>query len=113
MSYLVSVDVCPDTRDEEQREYEAELLTSGQAVKCTECKELLTAEDRGYEEYLCEKCASEDVDGMLKSLQSIIDLSHVLGDKRKNDLQTIKNFCSTYSDIFKAFLLGEVIDYEF
>lgn len=113
MSYLVSVDVVPDTREQEQRECEAELLTSGQAVRCTECGELLTADDRGYDEYLCEKCADKDVDSMLKSLQGIIDLSLVLGDKRRNDLQTIKNFCATYSDIFKAFLLGEVIEYEF
>lgn len=110
MSYLVSVDVVPDRREEEQREYEAELIESGQAVRCTECGKLLTSQDKGYCEYLCEKCADKDVDIMLDTLQTAINRTE--NKNRKNDLQTLKNFCSTYSDIFKCFLLGEVEKYE-
>lgn len=109
MGYLVSVDRCPDRTEEEIREYENELLTSGQAVRCTECGELLEKGDRGFEEYLCEKCAEKDVKSMLDYLQEVADNTDC---KRKNDLQTIKDFCNTYDDIFKAFLLGEVIENE-
>lgn len=110
MGYLVSVDVVPDTREQEQEEYEAELIENGQAVKCTECGELLTKGNRGFDEYLCEKCAEKDVKNMLDCLQKIINS---ITYRSKNDLQTIKDFCNTYDDIFKAFLLGEVIEYEF
>lgn len=109
MGYLVSVDVVPDTREQEQEEYEAELIENGQAVRCTECGELLTKGDRGFEEYLCEKCAEKDVKNMLDYLQEVIDNTDC---KRKNDLQTIKDFCNTYDDIFKMFMLGEVIENE-
>lgn len=69
MSYLVSVDVCPDTREQEQREYESELLASGQAVRCTECGELLTADDRGYEAELCEKCAKIEAQNVIRRVE--------------------------------------------
>lgn len=71
MSYLVSVDVCPDTREQEQREYEAELLTSGQAVRCTECGELLTAEDRGYEAELCLSCAAVQTRKLIYTIRNL------------------------------------------
>lgn len=110
LGYLVSVNRCPDRTEEEIREYETELIENGQAVRCTECGELLTIDDKGYNEYLCEKCAEKDVKNMLDYLQEVADNTDC---KRKNDLQTIKDFCSTYDDIFKMFLLGEVIEYEF
>ena len=109
MGYLVSVDVVPDTRCEEQEEYEAELIENGQAVRCTECGELLEKGDRGFEEYLCEKCAEKDVKSMLDYLQEVADNTDC---KRKNDLQTIKDFCNTYEGIIKTNLLGEVIENE-
>lgn len=46
MDYLTSVNRCPDRTEEEIREYEAELIENGQAVRCTECGELLTKGNR-------------------------------------------------------------------
>lgn len=66
MGYLVSVDVVPDTRCEEQEEYETELIENGQAVRCTECGELLTKGDRGFEAEYCEKCAKREAENVIR-----------------------------------------------
>lgn len=99
-----------EEKEREARDEEAELINNGQAVRCIECGELLTKGDRGFDEYLCEKCAEKDVKNMLDCLQKIINS---ITDRSKNDLQTIKDFCNTYSDIFEMFMLGEVIEYGF
>lgn len=108
MYYREPIEALRISMEEEEKKRVDELIESGQAVRCTECERLLTSEDRGFEEYLCEKCARRDVDHMLDILQKSTKL---MGNKnRRNDLLTIKNFCDTYNDLFAAFLMGEVKD---
>lgn len=113
MSYLVSVDRCPDRTEEEIRECEAELVENGQAVRCTECGELLTADDRGYEAYLCTKCAEKEALSILSNLRYIIKHFDTANPRAMlNDLRTILCFCDDYIDIFTAYLQDEEVNYE-
>ena len=101
MGYLVSVDRCPDRTEEEIREYENELLTSGQAVRCTECGELLTAEDRVFESEYCEKCVRRDV----KELTDAVTLKGCA--YTTGNLAIIKGFLWRYENEFINYLMDE------
>lgn len=101
MGYLVSVDVVPDTRYEEQEEYENELIENGQAVRCTECGELLTENDRGYEAEYCEKCARRDV----KELTDAVTLKGSM--YTTGNLAIIKGFLWHYEDELINYLIDE------
>lgn len=108
MGYLVSVDVVPDTREQEQEEYEAELIENGQAVRCTECGALLTAEDRGYEAELCMSCA---VVQMKKIIYTIRDLQCVSTSRDlRRDLATALCFLSDNEDKLVKYILDEEDD---
>lgn len=106
MSYLVSVDVCPDTREQEQREYENELIENGQAVRCTECGELLTADDRGYEAEYCEKCVRRDVKELTDAV-TLKDSMYTTGN-----LAIIKGFLWRYEDELINYLMDEEVNDE-
>lgn len=108
MEYLVSINRCPDRTEKEIREYETELIENGQAVRCTECGALLTAEDKGYEAELCMNCA---VVQMKKIIYTIRDLQCVSTSRDlRRDLATALCFLSDNEDKLVKYILDEEDD---
>lgn len=101
MSYSISVDVLPDTREQEQREREAELIANGEAVRCTECLELIERGSKGFEARYCEKCARV----YAKALTESVTLEGRMCTTINQAM--IKSFLWYYEDEFVNYLMDE------
>ena len=105
MSYLVSVDVVPDRREEEQREYEAELVESGQAAYCEECGEIFEDihNDSIYDNVICSECAENEVEAITKTIRRLA-LENAANSDEKQRVATALCFLSDYSEEFQQHL---------
>lgn len=107
MGYLVSVDVVPDTRCEEQEEYENELIENGQAARCEECGQvfddvLSIGNDGAKENVICADCAEDEEKLIIKTVQRL-SLEAANKEERRR-IATAMCFLSDYSDEFKQYL---------
>ena len=105
MSYLVSVDVVPDRREEEQREYEVELIESGQAAYCEECGEIFEDihNDSIYDNVICSECAENETEAIIKTIRRLA-LENAANSDEKQRVATALCFLSDYSEEFQQHL---------
>ena len=105
MSYLRSVDVLPDRREEEQREYEAELIESGQAAYCEECGEIFDDihNDSIYDNVICSGCAKDEAEAITKTIRRLA-LENAANSDEKQRAATVLSFLSDYSEEFQQYL---------
>ena len=105
MSYLVSVDVIPDRREEEQREYEAELIESGQTARCEECGEIFEDihKDSIYDNVICSRCAKSEAETIIKTIRRLA-LENAANSDEKQRVATALSFLNDYSEEFQQHL---------
>ena len=106
MSYLVSVDVVPDRREEEQREYEAELIESRQAAYCEECGEIfedVDIEGTCSKNVICAECAENETEAIIKTIRRLA-LENAANSDEKQRVATALCFLSDYSEEFQQHL---------
>ena len=108
MSYLVSVDVLPDRREEEQREYEAELIESGQAAYCEECGEIFEDihNDSIYDNVICSRCAENEAEAIIKTVRRLA-LENAANSDERQRVATALCFLNDYSEEFQQYLREE------
>ncbi len=96
MNYLVS---------EKQREYEAELIESGEAARCEECGEIFEDihNDSIYDNVICSRCAENEAEAITKTIRRLALENAANSDERQRAATVLSFMMSLKMRIKKQF----------